>query len=173
MAHGLGNTPENQTDPHTCGKQHTEPSEIGVLRFFMLHAKFEITILAKSQIEIKHQKEEISYEVSPAEMVQDLLMQKSGKRKKLIRPQHARYRKNKDQEKRNDKYDVIFKMVSHDLCNKLAEISGSGYYQNRATHPVRKDFGSRTKDFIHGLPFLIATNNNKTGILLSGTACNF
>ena len=69
MAQGLGNSPKNQSDAHSGGEKHAEPSEIAVLRLFMIQPQFQIPEPAHSHAYGKDQKKERGQQICPAEIV--------------------------------------------------------------------------------------------------------
>ena len=67
----LGDTPEDQTDPHTGREQHGEPAEHAVLRLFVVLAEADVAKPAEGGEDRERNEAEHDDDVVPAQAVDD------------------------------------------------------------------------------------------------------
>ena len=71
MVQWLGHSPENQSHPHSCGKQHGKPRASAILRLFIFLSKPDPPIRTHHKPQNKNDKARGSQDVIPAERLRD------------------------------------------------------------------------------------------------------
>ena len=68
MAQRFRRAPEHQSDAHPGGKEHKEPAECGILRFFIVFSQTDLSVLTQRQNDQKDDEKRNSQQVKPAEI---------------------------------------------------------------------------------------------------------
>ena len=99
VAHGLGHRPEHQPHPHTGGKDHAQPGQVGELRRLAVGPQAYPAVVTAGNRYAEHQETRGGKQIKPAKVQGGELQGLVGIEGQLVRHQPAGHHKDRQQNK--------------------------------------------------------------------------